>query len=180
MNLRRGCRPVTLAASPPRRSRTPRPQSPIRHVLAPRRAAARQPIRPRPGLTWTLPPNVSVVLIPPPRRMAAWGVMDQSRSVTGGDLHGAPALPRPADLPPSVRRSEPADAPSGGVLSGFREAPPPTPAAPDRRLNGSEGNPLGYSPGFPISPRQSYCQNILPIPPDSGWQRRAALKKDHC
>jgi hypothetical protein len=35
------------------------------------------------------------------------------------------------------------------MLSGFREAPPPTLAAPDRHLSGSEGNPLGYSPGFP-------------------------------
>jgi hypothetical protein len=90
---------------------------------------------------------------PPPRRMARGGP-DRPRWVTGGRLLGPagtfpglrPALPRQVDPPPPgadcIRWLWPAD---GGRLSGFKESP----AAPDRRLSGSERNPLVYSQGFP-------------------------------
>jgi len=98
MNLRRGCRPVTSAASPPRvfgppgqlpprRSRAPRPQSPL--PSCPRPPSGRHPVtgQPRPGPARTPPPDLSVVRSPPNRRMAR-RAPDRPRSVPGGSLLG--------------------------------------------------------------------------------------------
>jgi hypothetical protein len=90
MNLRRGCRPVISAASRRRRSRAPTPVAPP--------ATSAPPVGPPPGNRSAPPgfprdsaPDLSVVLSPPPRRMAR-GAPDRPRSVTGGSLLGAAGI----------------------------------------------------------------------------------------
>jgi hypothetical protein len=75
----------------------------------------------------------------------ARGRPDRPRSVTAGSPMEPAGIFTGSDrLCPDRWTRLPGDA-----CSVSRKAPPPTPASPDRCLSGSEGNPLGYSLGFP-------------------------------
>ena len=138
MNLRRGCRPVTSAASRPSD-----PTRPSRHVRASRRAAPPVTGQPRPGPARTLPPDIPVGLSPPPRRMAARGAPDRPRSVTAGSPMGLAGIFTGAPTG-SAQTGGPAPGADRGAPwlypVGSRQSPPPTGTlapALDRHLGGS-------------------------------------------
>ena len=162
MNLRRGCRPVTSATSRSRVSSPPGQSQPRRSRTPPRRppATVSPPVGPPPG-NRSGPVPIPPVLCPQcfrrrpePRRPVGWpdGGLHRPRWVAGGagwNRRGSsrglrPALPRPVDLLPGADCIHWLWPLAGESCPVWREAPPPTPAAPDRRLSGSEGNPLGY------------------------------------
>ena len=144
MNLRRGCRPVTSAAS---RRRASGPSRPSRHVRASRRAAAGNRSAPS-GFPRDSAPRYSRRPKPAAPSDGPRGAPDRPWSVTGGSLLGPagsftgaptgsaqtgglapPALTASAG---SCRRSgnhafaqatATACCASGGILSGFDESP---------------------------------------------------------